>query len=161
MDQTPNGNNHIHTRDRSHSHFSVFIDLRKCERLCYLISSPRSKWGIHFSGHPGGSPRFTPSVHFRTVGVCAGGTALACVSSPCSQCAAWTEQLNRGESQPSLNVQLPQTHSFERSNAMLLLVSTSFPPTCLCLRAFLDNLQTALLLGAQFGLVRILHHSNT
>lgn len=69
---------------------------------------------------------FFLGVYFRALGLCAGGAALACVSSPCTQCAAWTQQLNRGESQPSLNVQLPHTHSFKRHNAMLFLVSMSF-----------------------------------
>lgn len=154
----PNGSSHVHIGDQSHAHSLRVHRSKKIWRQCCLISSPRGKWGIHFSGHPCGSPRLSLGVYFRALGVCAGGTALACVSSPCTQSAAWSQQLNRGESQPSLNVQLPQSHSFKRYRAMLFHVSMSFS-TCLCRRAFPDNLNTPCFLSIQLGLVKKLDHS--
>lgn len=44
----------------------------------------------------------------------------------CSQSAASLQQLNRAESQPSLNMQLPPTHTFESYDALLFLVPMSF-----------------------------------
>lgn len=139
--------------------FLHLFKISKNGKDCCLISSARSKWRIHFSGHPCGSPRLSPGVCFRAFGVCAGGTALACVSSPCSQSAAWPRQLNLGESQPSLNVQLPQSHSFKPSNAMQLFVSMSHFLHVYVSENFLIISAPLSSLNGQFGSVEILHHS--